>query len=150
GCHFLSGGGGGFVRGPQDTPQDLAPLLLGGGVNPNVGAALVALVMARGGGADSRQNTETMKQKNTNEEPGSRFHGQPGDVPFGDRRESARPAGVNHARLRRLPVRYRRRQPQSPVEDDPHHPSGLGDDLASRSPPRRLHLWARPAVYELT
>ena len=72
-CHFLSGGAVAFARGLNDTPKIVALLLIGEAVNPNVGLALVALVMAVGGVLNSRKVAETMSKKITTMNPGQGF-----------------------------------------------------------------------------
>lgn len=71
--HYLSGGAVGFARGLNDTPKIVALLLAGETVSPNVGLALVALVMAAGGILNARKVAETMSRKITPMNPGQGF-----------------------------------------------------------------------------
>jgi PiT family inorganic phosphate transporter len=73
GFHFLSGGAVGFARGLNDTPKIVALLLVGEAFNPNLGLALVALVMAVGGVVNARKVAETMSKKITTMNPGQGF-----------------------------------------------------------------------------
>jgi PiT family inorganic phosphate transporter len=73
GLHYLSGGAVGFARGLNDTPKIVALLLAGEAVNPNLGLALVAGVMAVGGVLNARRVAETMSKKITNMSPGQGF-----------------------------------------------------------------------------
>jgi PiT family inorganic phosphate transporter len=73
GLHYLSGGAVGFARGLNDTPKIVALLLAGEAVNPNLGLALVAGVMAVGGVLNSRRVAETMSKKITAMSPGQGF-----------------------------------------------------------------------------
>jgi PiT family inorganic phosphate transporter len=73
GLHYLSGGAVGFARGLNDTPKIVALLLAGEAVNPNLGLALVAVVMAVGGVLNSRRVAETMSKKITAMSPGQGF-----------------------------------------------------------------------------
>ncbi len=70
GLHYLSGGAVGFARGLNDTPKIVALLLAGEAVNPNVGPALVAVVMAVGGLLNARRVADTMSRKITRMSPG--------------------------------------------------------------------------------
>jgi PiT family inorganic phosphate transporter len=76
--HFLSGGAVGFARGLNDTPKIVALLVAGdaiapGTISPNLGLALVAIVMAVGGIVNSRKVAETMSKKITRMNPGQGF-----------------------------------------------------------------------------
>jgi inorganic phosphate transporter, PiT family len=76
--HYLSGGAVGFARGLNDTPKIVALLVAGdaiapGTISPNLGLALVAIVMAVGGVVNSRKVAETMSQKITRMNPGQGF-----------------------------------------------------------------------------
>jgi PiT family inorganic phosphate transporter len=73
GLHFLSGGAVGFARGLNDTPKIVALLLVGEAFDPNLGLALVALVMAVGGVVNARKVAETMSKKITAMNPGQGF-----------------------------------------------------------------------------
>jgi PiT family inorganic phosphate transporter len=73
GLHYLSGGAVGFARGLNDTPKIVALLLAGEAVNPTLGIALVALVMAVGGVLNARKVAETMSRKITRMSPGQGF-----------------------------------------------------------------------------
>jgi PiT family inorganic phosphate transporter len=73
GLHYLSGGAVGFARGLNDTPKIVALLLAGEAFPPNVGLALVALVMATGGVLNARRVAETMSRKITRMNPGQGF-----------------------------------------------------------------------------
>src|SRR5581483_5918946 len=65
GLHYLSGGAVGFARGLNDTPKIVALLLAGEAVNPSLGLALVAVVMAVGGVLNARRVADTMSRKIT-------------------------------------------------------------------------------------
>jgi inorganic phosphate transporter, PiT family len=73
GLHFLSGGAVGFARGLNDTPKIVAMLLAVEVIDPNLGLAAVAIVMAVGGMINSRRVAETMSQKITRMNPGQGF-----------------------------------------------------------------------------
>jgi PiT family inorganic phosphate transporter len=73
GLHYLSGGAVGFARGLNDTPKIVALLLAGEAVNPNLGLAMVAVVMAVGGVLNSRRVAETLSKKITTMSPGQGF-----------------------------------------------------------------------------
>src|SRR5262249_51033813 len=73
GFHFLSGGAVGFARGLNDTPKIVALLLVGEAFEPNLGLALVAVVMAIGGVVNARKVAETMSKKITGMNPGQGF-----------------------------------------------------------------------------
>jgi PiT family inorganic phosphate transporter len=73
GLHYLSGGAVGFARGLNDTPKIVALLLAGEAVNPNLGLALVAVVMAVGGVLNARRVAEMMSQRITRMSPGQGF-----------------------------------------------------------------------------
>jgi PiT family inorganic phosphate transporter len=73
GLHYLSGGAVGFARGLNDTPKIVALLLAGEAVGPNVGLALVALLMAVGGVLNARRVAETLSRKITRMSPGQGF-----------------------------------------------------------------------------
>lgn len=73
GLHFVSSGAVGFARGLNDTPKIVAILLAGEAVSPNVGLALVAVVMAIGGLMNARKVAETMSKKITRMNPGQGF-----------------------------------------------------------------------------
>lgn len=73
GFHFLSGGAVGFARGLNDTPKIVALLLVGEAFDPNLGLALVAVVMAIGGVVNARKVAETMSKKITGMNPGQGF-----------------------------------------------------------------------------
>jgi PiT family inorganic phosphate transporter len=73
GFHFLSGGAVGFARGLNDTPKIVALLLVGEAFDPNLGLALVAVVMALGGVVNARKVAETMSKKITGMNPGQGF-----------------------------------------------------------------------------
>jgi inorganic phosphate transporter, PiT family len=77
GLHYLSGGAVGFARGLNDTPKIIALLFAasaaGEYMNPNVGLALVGLVMAVGGILNARRVAETMSRKITRMNPGQGF-----------------------------------------------------------------------------
>jgi PiT family inorganic phosphate transporter len=73
GLHYLSGGAVGFARGLNDTPKIVALLLAAESVQPTLGLALVAIVMAIGGVINSKKVAETMSQKITAMNPGQGF-----------------------------------------------------------------------------
>jgi PiT family inorganic phosphate transporter len=73
GLHMLSGGAVGFARGLNDTPKIVALLLAGEALSPNLGLALVAVVMAVGGVLNARRVAETMSKKITGMNPGQGF-----------------------------------------------------------------------------
>ncbi|MBV9495596.1 MAG: inorganic phosphate transporter, partial [Acidobacteria bacterium] len=78
GLHYLSGGAVGFARGLNDTPKIVALLIAGealspGTITPNVGLALVAVVMAIGGVLNARKVADTMSKKITRMSPGQGF-----------------------------------------------------------------------------
>jgi PiT family inorganic phosphate transporter len=73
GLHYLSGGAVGFARGLSDTPKIVALLLAGETVQPNLGLALMALVMAIGGILNARKVAETLSRKITRMNPGQGF-----------------------------------------------------------------------------
>jgi PiT family inorganic phosphate transporter len=73
GLHYLSGGAVGFARGLNDAPKIVAYLMAGEAaaqVHPNLGLALVAVVMAAGGIINARHVAETMSKKITRMSPG--------------------------------------------------------------------------------
>jgi PiT family inorganic phosphate transporter len=70
GLHFLSGGAVGFARGLNDTPKIVALLLAGEAIDPTLGLAAVALVMAAGGVLNARKVADTMSRKITRMNPG--------------------------------------------------------------------------------
>lgn len=78
GLHYLSGGAVGFARGLNDTPKIVA-LLLGADVayriDPIIGLALVAVVMAVGGVLNARKVAETMSKEITSINPGQGLTG---------------------------------------------------------------------------
>ncbi|HWY87487.1 MAG TPA: inorganic phosphate transporter, partial [Gemmataceae bacterium] len=71
--HYLSGGAVGFARGLNDTPKIVALLLAGEAIQPTLGLALVALIMAVGGIINARKVAVTMSQKITRMNPGQGF-----------------------------------------------------------------------------
>jgi PiT family inorganic phosphate transporter len=71
--HYLSGGAVGFARGLNDTPKIVALLLAGEAIQPTLGLALVALIMALGGIVNARKVAVTMSQKITRMNPGQGF-----------------------------------------------------------------------------
>jgi PiT family inorganic phosphate transporter len=71
--HYLSGGAVGFARGLNDTPKIVALLLAVETIQPNLGLALVAFVMAAGGVLNARKVAETMSRKITRMNPGQGF-----------------------------------------------------------------------------
>ncbi len=71
--HYLSGGAVGFARGLNDTPKIVALLLAGEAIQPTLGLALVALIMAIGGIVNARKVAVTMSQKITRMNPGQGF-----------------------------------------------------------------------------
>jgi PiT family inorganic phosphate transporter len=71
--HYLSGGAVGFARGLNDTPKIVALLLAGESIQPTLGLALVAFVMAIGGVLNARKVAETMSRKITRMNPGQGF-----------------------------------------------------------------------------
>ncbi|HEY6361737.1 MAG TPA: inorganic phosphate transporter [Vicinamibacterales bacterium] len=71
--HYLSAGAVGFARGLNDTPKIVALLIAAQTVTPNVGLALVAVVMALGGILNARRVAETMSRKITQMNPGQGF-----------------------------------------------------------------------------
>jgi PiT family inorganic phosphate transporter len=73
GLHFLSGGAVGFARGLNDTPKIVALLLAGEAVDPTLGLAAVAVVMAVGGVLNARRVADTMSRKITRMNPGQGF-----------------------------------------------------------------------------
>jgi PiT family inorganic phosphate transporter len=73
GLHLLSGGAVGFARGLNDTPKIVALLLAGEALDPNLGLALVAVVMAAGGVLNARRVAETLSKKITRMNPGQGF-----------------------------------------------------------------------------
>jgi PiT family inorganic phosphate transporter len=73
GLHYLSGGAVGFARGLNDTPKIVALLLAGEAVQPNLGLALVAAVMAVGGILNAKRVAETLSRKITRMNPGQGF-----------------------------------------------------------------------------
>ncbi len=73
GLHYLSGGAVGFARGLNDTPKIVALLLAGEALDPMVGLALVAVVMAAGGVLNARRVADTMSRKITRMNPGQGF-----------------------------------------------------------------------------
>ncbi|MBV9125219.1 MAG: inorganic phosphate transporter, partial [Planctomycetes bacterium] len=73
---YLSGGAVGFARGLNDTPKIVALLLAGEAgeaIAPNLGLALVAILMAVGGILNARRVAETMSRKITRMNPGQGF-----------------------------------------------------------------------------
>jgi PiT family inorganic phosphate transporter len=75
GLHFLSCGAVSLARGLNDTPKIVALLLAGEALNPNLGLALVAVVMAVGGVLNARKVALTMSRKITGMNPGQGFTG---------------------------------------------------------------------------
>jgi PiT family inorganic phosphate transporter len=74
--HYVSGGAVGFARGLNDTPKIVALLLAADAAetfHPNLGLALVAVVMAVGGLLNSRKVALTMSKKITRMNPGQGF-----------------------------------------------------------------------------
>ena len=71
--HYLSAGAVGFARGLNDTPKIVALLIAAETVTPNVGLALVAVVMALGGILNARRVADTMSRKITRMNPGQGF-----------------------------------------------------------------------------
>jgi PiT family inorganic phosphate transporter len=71
--HYLSAGAVGFARGLNDTPKIVALLIAAQAVAPNVGLALVAVVMAVGGLLNARRVAETLSRKITRMNPGQGF-----------------------------------------------------------------------------
>jgi PiT family inorganic phosphate transporter len=71
--HYVSGGAVGFARGLNDTPKIVALLLAGEAVQPNLGLALVAFVMAAGGILNARKVAETLSRRITQMNPGQGF-----------------------------------------------------------------------------
>jgi PiT family inorganic phosphate transporter len=71
--HFASAGAVGFSRALNDTPKIVALLLAAGALDPNLGLALVGLVMGLGGLIHSRKLAETLSQKITTMSPGQGF-----------------------------------------------------------------------------
>jgi PiT family inorganic phosphate transporter len=71
--HYLSGGAVGFARGLNDTPKIVALLLAAEALHPNLGLALVAVLMALGGILNARKVAETMSRKITRMNPGQGF-----------------------------------------------------------------------------
>jgi PiT family inorganic phosphate transporter len=65
GLHYLTAGAVGFARGLNDTPKIVALLIASQALAPNVGLALVAVVMALGGVLNARRVAETMSRKIT-------------------------------------------------------------------------------------
>ncbi|MCE9560571.1 MAG: inorganic phosphate transporter family protein [Planctomycetes bacterium] len=73
GLHFMSGGAVGFARGLNDTPKIVALLLAGETVDPTLGLAAVAVVMAVGGVLNAHRVADTMSRKITRMNPGQGF-----------------------------------------------------------------------------
>jgi PiT family inorganic phosphate transporter len=76
GLHYLSAGAVGFARGLNDAPKIVALLLAADAaeaLHPNLGLALVAVVMAVGGLLNARKVAETMSKKITPMTPGQGF-----------------------------------------------------------------------------
>jgi PiT family inorganic phosphate transporter len=71
--HYLSAGAVGFVRGLNDTPKIVALLLAAEALHPNIGLALVAILMALGGVLNAPKVAETMSRKITRMNPGQGF-----------------------------------------------------------------------------
>lgn len=71
--HYLSAGAVGFARGLNDTPKIVALLIAAQSLAPNVGLALVAVVMALGGILNARRVAETLSQKITRMNSGQGF-----------------------------------------------------------------------------
>lgn len=71
--HYLSAGAVGFARGLNDTPKIVALVMAGQALAPNVGLALVAIVMAGGGLLNARRVAETMSRKITRMNAGQGF-----------------------------------------------------------------------------
>lgn len=71
--HYLSAGAVGFARGLNDTPKIVALLIAAQAVPPNVGLALVGVVMALGGILNARRVAETMSKKITRMNQGQGF-----------------------------------------------------------------------------
>ncbi len=72
-AHYVSAGAVGFARGLNDTPKIVALLMAAQSLAPNVGLALVAVVMALGGVLNARRVAETMSQKITRMNAGQGF-----------------------------------------------------------------------------
>jgi PiT family inorganic phosphate transporter len=73
GLHFLSGGAVGFARGLNDTPKIVALLLAAEAIQPALGLAAVAAMMAVGGILNARRVADTMSRKITRMNPGQGF-----------------------------------------------------------------------------
>jgi inorganic phosphate transporter, PiT family len=73
GLHYLSAGAVGFARGLNDTPKIVALLIGAQALAPNIGLALVAVIMALGGILNARRVAETMSKKITRMNPGQGF-----------------------------------------------------------------------------
>lgn len=71
--HYLSAGAVGFARGLNDTPKIVALLLAAEAMRPNVGLALVSVVMAVGGFLSARRVAQTMSRNITRMNPGQGF-----------------------------------------------------------------------------
>jgi inorganic phosphate transporter, PiT family len=71
--HYASSGAVGFARALNDTPKIVAILLAGKAISPNLGLALVAVVMGIGGVINARKVAETMSKKITRMNPGQGF-----------------------------------------------------------------------------
>ncbi len=71
--HYLSAGAVGFARSLNDTPKIVALLLAAEVLAPNLGLAMVAIVMALGGILNSRRVAETMSHKIARMTPGQGF-----------------------------------------------------------------------------
>jgi inorganic phosphate transporter, PiT family len=73
GLHYVSGGAVGFARGLNDTPKIVALMLAGEALEPALGLALVAVIMAVGGILNARRVAETMSRKITAMNAGQGF-----------------------------------------------------------------------------
>lgn len=71
--HYLSAGAVGFARGLNDTPKIVAALLAAEVLAPDLGLALVAVLMALGGILNARRVAETISQKIIRMNPGQGF-----------------------------------------------------------------------------
>jgi len=73
GVHYLSAAAVGFARGLNDAPKIVALLIAAAVLRPNVGLALIAIVMALGGILNARRVAETMSRKITGMTPSQGF-----------------------------------------------------------------------------
>ena len=71
--HFLTAGAVGYARGLNDTPKNVALLLVAATFSPNAGLALVAVAMAVGGVLNAKRVAITMSRKITAMNPGQGF-----------------------------------------------------------------------------